>query len=208
MEVTFETPEYNDPLAGRYAGYWLRFFAAVIDLVIYTPLYFAVKVGLGVNHALASEIIFSLFALLTYAAFFSSVLQASPGMYLLKFHVTDEHGGRISYAKALKWGVVSSIGIMLCCVGLFYMEYRFGMTAVNQLMMSCVEENLRMEDCIAEAESMIGFPYNTFLMMQGASVLLALFLMVVWSLSIALAKDKAGFHNLICHTRFIKGRPS
>jgi hypothetical protein len=63
-----------------------------------------------------------------------------------------------------------------------------------------------MEDCVKEAEDLLGFPYQTFMMMSLASTLLAAFMMLIWTLSVGLARDKAGFHNLICHTRFLKGR--
>lgn len=196
-----------DPLAGRYAGFWMRVAAACIDLVLYAPLYYAVKAVFGREYNAAGEVVFFLIGLFTYAAFFASRFQASPGMWIVGFHVTDEQGGRIHYGRAVKWGIISGLGMALCCISIFYMEYRFDMSAIHQMMKSCDEMNLRMEDCMAEAETTLGVPYQTFAMMAVASLLLTVFLLLIWVLSVVLAKDKAGFHNLVCHTRFIKGRP-
>lgn len=191
---------------GRYAGFWIRVIAATIDLLLYTPLYLFIKKYCGSNHIILREVVFSVIALGSYAYFFSSKWQASPGMLLMKFHVCDEDGNRLSYPRALWWGVVSSFGVLFCCAGVLYMQYYFNISALNELLLSCAEENVRTEDCLAEVERLIGIPYQTFAMMAGASVIMAVFLLLIWSLSVALARDKSGFNNLICHTRFLKGR--
>lgn len=195
---------YIDPLEGQYAGFWRRFFAAVIDMVIYTPVYYGIHAACR-NHGLA-EIIFAVVAVVSYAGFFASKFQASPGMLLLNFHVCDVRGGRINFKQALLWNVVAAIGVAICFSGLIYMQYHFDLVAIRDLMLSCAEENVRMEDCMSEAETSLNIPYSTFSTMSVVSLLLAVFSLTIWTLSVALAKDKAGFHNLICHTRFIKGR--
>jgi uncharacterized RDD family membrane protein YckC len=112
-----------DPLAGQYVGFWKRFFAACIDMALYSPLYWGIEENMGYG-SMSAEMIFTAIALFSYAFFFSSKWQASPGMRLMGFHVSDEHGARISYGRALWWGVVSTVGVAVCCAGVFYMQYR------------------------------------------------------------------------------------
>jgi uncharacterized RDD family membrane protein YckC len=197
----------SDPLAGKHAGFWLRFVAGAIDLAIYTPLYIVIRGLFGHNHILMAIIVFDIFAISTYAAFFSSKWHASPGLKLLGIYVVDRQGQFISYGQSLKWGIISAVGFIFCCAGLVYMQYRFDLTGVLQLVRSCKEEQLLLEDCIAEVNNIIDVPFETFTMMLQAASLLTAFLLLVWSLSVALTRDKSGFHNLICNTRFIKGKP-
>jgi hypothetical protein len=146
------------------------------------------------------------FALVTYAMFFACKFQASPGMYIMKFHVCNTHGKRMSFVHAVVWGVVGAIGWIICSAGVIYMQSRFDLYAVRDLLMSCTEENLTPQDCQKEVESLIGIPLPSFMQIYMVSLGLLTFLLVIWALSIGLAKDKTGFNNLICHTRFIKGR--
>jgi uncharacterized RDD family membrane protein YckC len=195
-----------DPLAGRYAGFWRKVAAPLIDFMVFLPFYMGIKILCGEHHVLLAEIIFTVFVLVAYGVFFVSKWQATLGMRLLNFYVCDQEGNSLSYAKALTWGVVSLIGMAICFSGFMYMQYRFDLMAVLQLLTSCKEENMRMEDCWLEMGNLIDVPYETFSMMMVSASVLALFLLLIWALSVALARDKSGFHNLICHTRFIMGR--
>jgi len=190
----------------NYAGFWLRFLAAVIDIIVYIPFYYGI--GLAFNNLSHwwAEGVFFVFALLTYAWFFASPLRASPGMYLLKFHICDVEGERISYLRALMWGISGAVGWSFCFAGVIYLQSRFDIFAVRDLLNSCQTENMAMDDCQREIETLINIPFASFIGLTYAALALALFLSVIWALSIALPKDKTGFHNLICGTRFVKGR--
>ncbi len=201
-----ETPIIPDPLEGQYVGFWVKMFAPVLDVIIFIPLYLAIKMLCGEQHPILGEVAFSVFALIAYGLFFASRWQATPGMRVLNFHACDDHGSRLSYGRSLWWSAISSLGMVLCFSGVIYMQYRFDLVAILQLLRSCAEENVRAEDCMAEVENITTIPYETFYTMLLSSVGLAVFLLLIWALSVALARDKSGFHNLICHTRFVKGR--
>ena len=190
----------------NYAGFWQRFFAVIIDMAFYTPFYYAAKIGFGEAYSWWAEGFFAIFALLTYSWFFSSKMQGSLGMYILKFHICDTAKQRISFLHATIWGITSAIGWAISCAGVVYMMIRFDINAINDITMSCIEENIPSDECIKEIESMINIPYSTYENILYTSTGLALFLLFIWALSIALPKDKTGFHNLICRTRFVKGR--
>ena len=190
----------------HYAGFWQRFLASIIDMAFYTPFYYAIKTGFGEAYSWWAEAVFAIFALLTYSWFFSSKMQASLGMYLLKFHICDTAKQPISFLHATIWGITGAIGWAISCVGVIYMMIHFDINAINDISMSCIEENIPRDECIKEIEQMINLPYSTYESILYASTGLALFLLLIWALSIALPKDKTGFHNLICRTRFVKGR--
>jgi|GEM_PF-967907 len=189
-----------------YAGFAKRFFAACLDMLLYTPFYYYLNKWLGYSHLVLSESLFFVFALVTYSLFFASKWQASPAMYLLKFHVTDEEGRRISFRRAVYWGIVGSIGWALCFAGVIYMQSNFDIYSVRDIMQSCQENNIAVPDCNKEIESEIHIPVESFQQICFASLGLAAFLSFIWALSIIVPKDKTGFHNLICGTRFVNGR--
>jgi len=83
----------------RYAGFWIRFLAAIVDMVCLLPaslIYVLLKED---NYGYA--FLFSLVAGWLYGALFeSSSWQATPGKRLLGLRVTDLHGSRISFGRA------------------------------------------------------------------------------------------------------------
>lgn len=215
----------------HYEGFWKRFFAACIDLALYMPVYIGLRylfdivalhipglplTSVDADFASAAsrpseiyrwwfESFFGIFALGTYAWFFSSKWQASPGMHLLKFRITDGQGNRISYMRALAWGVTGTFGWLICCAGILYLQK--DIQAVHDMLISCQEQKIDAVDCIPEIEKVIGIPFASFERLMYAAAGLCFFMFLIWALSIALPKDKTGFHNLICNTRFLKGRP-
>jgi len=201
-DTTIQTP-FNH---ADYAGFWVRFFAACIDLIVYLPFYYGVKAVFPQGYDWYAETVFGVFALITYAMFFASRMKGSPGMYLLRFHICKADGSRVSLSRALFWGITSTIGMLICCAGVVYLQSRFDLNAVQDLLISCRAENLTEADCAREIETVVNIPYQNFVEIYYAAAGLAVFLLIIWALSIALPKDKIGFHNLICQTRFVKGR--
>lgn len=198
--------DFPDPLAGRHAGFWLRCIAAHIDIMLIIPVYWGLRAMLGYDQIFLAQCLFTVIAILFYAFFFSSKWHATPGLKLLGVHIVDRQGQAVTFAQSLKWGIVSAVCVGICFGGFLYMQYRFDLYGVLQLLQSCYEENVMMEDCLVEINNIIDVPFDTFqIMLQGSSLLTA-FMVLIWTLSVALTQDKSGFHNLISNTRFIKGR--
>lgn len=197
----------------NYAGFWVRFFAGCVDLAIYAPLYYGILYESAIlTHHTGSSIdwwgqsVFLLTALFTYPFFLANKWQASPGMYLFNFHICTPHGQRITYTRAFIWGIVGSIGWVICCAGVIYVQSHFDLYVIRDLMVSCTEQNVAPEDCNKEIETIVNMPFVNFIQILSASLILMIFLLLIWALSIGLAKDKTGFNNLLCGTRFVKGR--
>ncbi|HEU5047774.1 MAG TPA: RDD family protein [Rickettsiales bacterium] len=189
-----------------YAGFWVRFLSVCIDLAIFTPIYYGIMMLPGLDYPWVKEAISVVVACAYYAFFFSSRMKATPGMYLLHFHICNADGSKVSVGQAMYWLVTSTIGWMFCFAGIMYIQSKFDLVAVSELRQSCKEQNIGLDDCIAEIETIIHVPFSQFQQLCFAALALAAFMALIWALSIALPKDKTGFHNLLCGTRFVKGR--
>jgi uncharacterized RDD family membrane protein YckC len=80
----------------EYAGFWRRFGAIFIDGVIGWLV--GVVLGVVTRSPIAVSIVF---AFLYEPLFLSSVLQGTPGKALLGLRITDLHGNRITFKKAI-----------------------------------------------------------------------------------------------------------
>jgi uncharacterized RDD family membrane protein YckC len=93
----------------QYAGFWVRFWASIIDSIIWFPLLIlvylkftldAISVGAGQSLAFLYFLVSVLTPWLYYALFEAGKWQATPGKRLLGVFVTDLDGHRISFARA------------------------------------------------------------------------------------------------------------
>ena len=106
----------------KYAGFWLRFTAYYIDLslylaggivlgwgLLYAPLWVPAQLGVESSTGAPSimnvygQFLFMIFSVgdwLYFAFFESSKMQATPGKWLLRLHVTGIYGERISFWRA------------------------------------------------------------------------------------------------------------
>lgn len=189
-----------------YAGFWRRFCAGLIDLLLFTPFYYGIRFLSGDQHRWIAEGVYFILALLLYGWFFTSKIQASPGMYLMKFHVCDTEGRKLTFLRVMLWNIAVAIGWAVCCAGVMYLDYNFDINAVLDMMDSCTKEKIAVNECNREIETILNIPFQSFIQLAVASFIMAMFLSLIWALSIVLSPDKAGFHNLLCKTRFVKGR--
>ena len=90
----------------RYAGFWVRLVAVVVDsLLVTVPAYAVAAVGWAsaYNDAIGAGIVFIFYCLLVwlyFTLFESGGWQATPGKRLLGLRVTDLSGDRISFGRA------------------------------------------------------------------------------------------------------------
>ena len=116
--------EMSSPQPMNYAGFWIRFVAYLIDLVVVTiPGMLIISAGL--------PSLLNLILGLAYFIYFpSSEYMATPGKMALGLIITDEHGNRIGAGTA----AVRYIGIIIASlplgIGLFiigFTEKRMGL---------------------------------------------------------------------------------
>ena len=108
-------PAVVSPVAPRereshpvYAGFWRRFWTAIVDYIVLFPFGLAVRILLGVgmfdsdwSRESALVLVFGLLTTWLYDALLeSSRWQGTLGQQLLGVRVTDRHGRRVSFARA------------------------------------------------------------------------------------------------------------
>jgi uncharacterized RDD family membrane protein YckC len=113
----------------RYAGFWIRFWAAIVDALIFMPLTMAQAVIEKVADKAESlqAVTFVLILIIAglviqwlYFAFFESGgWQATPGKRLMGLRVTDLAGKRISFARATGRWFSKIISSLMLCIGYF-----------------------------------------------------------------------------------------
>ncbi|PYV85275.1 MAG: RDD family protein [Acidobacteria bacterium] len=115
----YAAPVYSSPApAARYGGFWIRFVAAIIDAlalgIVVWPVSGMLALMIGVAggrvdmpgigiHLVRGIVIWTMFLCAGWiyeAAMESSSKQATLGKMALRLKVTDEHGSRISFARA------------------------------------------------------------------------------------------------------------
>ena len=116
----------------RYAGFWVRAVALIVDSIILAPLawifylieaaIFGANMASGAYSTLLIEYVLCLiFSMLVYcvyfAAFESSIWQATPGKRLLSLKVTDLYAGKISFLRACGRYLGKIISGLFFCIG-------------------------------------------------------------------------------------------
>jgi uncharacterized RDD family membrane protein YckC len=181
-----------------YAGFWRRVSACILDMIFYLPLYAATYFLFAPNRIL-SDGLFMVIALITYAWLFSSPKQATPGMRLMNFYVCDTRGNRLSFVRALFWGISGTVGWLIALAGILYMMSNYDFDAIQAYL-----KNPDSNPVPAGWED----PENIQKYLRISFISLGVFFVfnLIWSLSIGLSKEKSGFHNVICRTRFVMGK--
>jgi uncharacterized RDD family membrane protein YckC len=148
-------PPPGVPLSGRppYAGFWRRFLAVFIDgiilqvaiLIIVLPLVFLLglaSAGMGNSDpdaagAMGMMLGFSVSIVVQWiyeAGFQSSARQATPGKMALDMVVTDDSGGRISFARASGRHFAKYISSLVLLIGFLIQPFTDKKQALHDLM--------------------------------------------------------------------------
>jgi uncharacterized RDD family membrane protein YckC len=104
----------------EYAGFWIRFAAAIIDGILLGILGWILREALGNN--LGSTFNF-LIGLAYYAGMESSARQATIGKSLLGLKVTDLEGNRISIGRALGRYLAKIISAFILLIGFIMVAF-------------------------------------------------------------------------------------
>jgi uncharacterized RDD family membrane protein YckC len=105
--------------SGRYAGFWVRFVAAVIDGIIVlvgSGLVSSATFGAGIAVGIVGPWLYEAFML-------SSEWQATVGKRAMSIVVTGLDGGRISFARASARHFAKYISGFLLCIGFIMVAF-------------------------------------------------------------------------------------
>jgi uncharacterized RDD family membrane protein YckC len=132
----------------RYAGFWLRFAALLIDIIVFTIGTFIVGFAIGLILAIASinteglDAFFDLVGItvgwLYFALMESSSLQATLGKLACGIKVTDLQGRRISFGRATGRNFGKIISYIILCIGFFMAGWTAKKQALHDLIASCL----------------------------------------------------------------------
>lgn len=196
----------------KYAGFWIRLLALIIDgLIVGIPTWIVATVlGLGFS---ATQVLFLIAGITYYVYFLSSPWQATIGKRALNIYVVragDE--GRLTQQEALKrYGVFAAASILM----VLYMVVSGGPAAMVGLDESRLAE-IQSKAMRGEMPSAADQEYlqNSLQAAQGAETPMMYNLLnlinLAWALALAfsvgLTKEKTGIHDMAVKTRALKGR--
>ena len=107
------------PAQPRYAGFWIRLLAYIIDAIILGALTFPLArvlsmMGIGEQ---SSNVMSIAISWMYFAVFESSGWMASPGKKALGLIVTDEQGGQLSVGRATRRYFAKILSALLLGIG-------------------------------------------------------------------------------------------
>jgi len=156
----------------KYAGFWIRVVATLIDGMLLWPITWLVR------HILPNgwfDVVMWLFDAGFYIWFVSSKYQGTPGKILLKLKVTDLEGNRISILRSVKRFMFYQICILIECSFIYLVEIS-DLAASHEL-----------------TDIMIG-------LVGVALGIIAAFTIIVGYLMVAFTKRSQGLHDKIAST--------
>ena len=136
-----------------YAGFWKRTAAYLIDFIIFSVIGYAVVFVIGVmlytNDPYIDDFTVELFGSLVgiistwifYAAFESSLKQATPGKMALGIIVTDLEGNRISFGKASGRFFSKIISGLIVCIGFLMVAFTQKKQGLHDKISECLVIN-------------------------------------------------------------------
>lgn len=176
----------------QYAGFWRRAAALVVDGLLATPIYIAlgfVFAGYG------RDVVLTVLMLAAYTWFFASAWQGTPGMKLLKVKAVDDAGSRLSHGRALLWCVANGAALAIIMGGMIYLQVTYDFDAVTAKVQS---------GDMAGAQELLGMSFVAFYGYTLAAFAVFAVLAIIWALTIALGRQKAGLVNRLCGVRFVR----
>jgi uncharacterized RDD family membrane protein YckC len=193
----------------RYAGFWRRFAAACIDLLLSTPFYIALRWLLPSPSWLADTVFIFLW-LGFYVLLFASPKQGSPGMWMMGFRIVSaKDHARISYGRALWWAASSLAGWLAVGAGVLYLQLRYNLDSISACAYARFSPALERQCGGRSLDDLFGTGGLQAFLFWAMIALGAFFgISFIWALSIGLSGEKTGFHNVLCGTRFIRNERS
>lgn len=121
MEVILDHDE-SENRNYNYAGFWIRFVAALIDGIAVFVIVSIIKLLFGMDILdrdwySSGQLISTVIGVIYYAYFESSEKQATPGKMALGIKVIGEDGGRISFMNALGRYFAKILSAVILCIG-------------------------------------------------------------------------------------------
>ena len=122
MEMT-DSPVFPEP--SRYAGFWIRLVAYIIDALILGAITFPatqVLAAMGIGDH-STNIMSIAISWMYFAVFESSDWQGTPGKRAMGLAVTDEQGRKITVIRATQRYAAKLLSVLLLGIGVFMIAF-------------------------------------------------------------------------------------
>ncbi len=136
--------------SGKYAGFWLRFVALIIDSILvgivvriaflfipFTNSPAVINMDLR-SYTELGNLIQMAVTWLYFAGMESSEHQATFGKLALGLKVTDEHGKRVTFLRALGRNVAKFISGIILCIGFIMAAFTKKKQALHDIIAGCL----------------------------------------------------------------------
>jgi uncharacterized RDD family membrane protein YckC len=130
----------------KFAGFWIRVAAAIIDWIIIAFVFFILEKASGIpflqayNEDFRGEMVNLNLTVITYVisylyfvSFVASKWQATPGKRLLKIYVVTEDAGKISLARSFGREAASYLAAIIMCIGYLMVAFTKQKTGLHDL---------------------------------------------------------------------------
>jgi uncharacterized RDD family membrane protein YckC len=125
----------------RYAGFWARVAALIVDNAIVALFGLALVIGAssaGDAAALGAMVVCALVVLLYWPLLECSAWQATLGKQLLGIQVTDLEGGRLSFVRSLLRNLAKIVSLIPLCIGFLLAGFTARKQALHDMIVSCL----------------------------------------------------------------------
>lgn len=181
--------EYSQDI--KFAGFWIRTLAMIIDGLVFIPIYFGLRYAFGADK-IGFFYAYEGACLIYFAGLDASSCQGSVGKAVLKLKVVDLSLKRISLTRSL----IRYFYLLLPHVPMLWFSQLFYSPRIQALSANFKQTQVMKP----EYASFMGY----FLIANVISLLLG----IVWCLTMALTKQKTAVHDLLSKTRVIKANRS
>ena len=183
----------------RYAGFWIRTGAIIIDCILYTLIFFVIESFLGQN-TMISKALGAIIITVFYIICLLSIWQGTPGKYLFKIYVRSFEQQSMTFMRAC----VRSLAISLPFLPMLIVSF---IPEVNQIMLDFQEtasDGLTHNELLRFVSSTLKGSFIIYI--YGYSAMFFVVTAPFWYISAAFSKKKKAGLDRLAGTYVVHGR--
>ncbi|MBL4804259.1 MAG: RDD family protein [Alphaproteobacteria bacterium] len=177
----------------RYAGFWRRTGAIMIDSILFIIIYFGIDMVLGDNFFYAS-VLYQALCAIYYIGLTASPMQATLGQKLLSVKIGTLTGEGINVLQSL-------FRYFMWVLPAWPLIVYTSLPSTGDITTKMTGFDLTTDEAGAALDFMNSPEVQSFMMVNGILTMIAAVGGIIWCISIAVSEQKAGIHDLVCKQR-------